>query len=77
MKANLLYQIFKIIYPHLIKYGAKLPQFKKKDLKSLPELQGIHPLWIKIIDGLTNLDPLSRMPVNRAIDLVKEIQFLR
>ena len=58
-------------YPHLLKYGAKFPQFKKKDLNLIPHLKNVNPIWHKIIDGLTNLDPLCRMSANRAIDLVR------
>lgn len=48
-------------YPHLVKYGAMFPQFKKKELCSRKEFRNLDPLWAKLIDGLTNLDPLCRM----------------
>lgn len=62
-------------YPHLNKYGLKLPVFKTMDLSDhCPYLKTLDPAWIKLIDGLTDLDPYERLTPKQALFLLSQIQ---
>ena len=55
-------------YPHLNKYGLKLPLFKTMPLTDhCPALKDFDPAWVKLIDGLTDLDPFQRLTPKQAI----------
>jgi hypothetical protein len=56
----------------LVTYGLNFPKFAKKPLDQVcPYLGTIDARWIELIDGLTEIDPWKRMPLKKAIYLVK------
>ena len=66
------------LYPIIVKNGVNFPMFKKMPLESInQEISSLGPvrqLWIELIDGLTELDPVERIGCRQALEILDKIE---